>query len=168
MRADSYRASHETGAGGVVAPIILPNVPTDVCRDDTQRPYVLEYLHELVVKSVNESGGYGMLLGPHASQTEREQFAAAIRANPRQYIAQPTLALSRAPIIVDEHLEGRHLDVKYFILLLALSDVGTPVDDAIDDPFFALHPIGDQAHTASDPLPRATQTQTVEPKARGA
>lgn len=96
--------------------MILPNVPTYVCRDDTQRQYVLEHLHELVVKSVNESGGYGMLVGPYASQTEREQFAAAIRANPRQYIAQPTLALSRAPIIVDEHLEGRHVDLRPYIL----------------------------------------------------
>jgi len=96
--------------------MILPNVPTYVCRDDTQRQYVLEHLHELVVKSVNESGGYGMLVGPYASQTEREQFAAAIRANPRQYIAQPTLGLSRAPIIVDEHLEGRHVDLRPYIL----------------------------------------------------
>jgi uncharacterized circularly permuted ATP-grasp superfamily protein len=96
--------------------MILPNVPTYVCRDDTQRQYVLEHLHELVVKSVNESGGYGMLVGPYASKTEREQFAAAIRANPRQYIAQPTLGLSRAPIIVDEHLEGRHVDLRPYIL----------------------------------------------------
>lgn len=96
--------------------MILPNVPTYVCRDDTQRQYVLEHLHELVVKSVNESGGYGMLVGPYAPQTERERFAAAIRANPRQYIAQPTLALSRAPIIVDEHLEGRHVDLRPYIL----------------------------------------------------
>jgi uncharacterized circularly permuted ATP-grasp superfamily protein len=96
--------------------MILPNVPTYVCRDGTQRQYVLEHLHELVVKSVNESGGYGMLVGPYASKTEREQFAAAIRANPRQYIAQPTLGLSRAPIIVDEHLEGRHVDLRPYIL----------------------------------------------------
>ena len=96
--------------------MILPNVPTYVCRDDTQRQYVLEHLHELVVKSVNESGGYGMLVGPYASQTEREQFAEAIRADPRKYIAQPTLGLSRAPIIVDEHLEGRHVDLRPYVL----------------------------------------------------
>ncbi|MDH3605176.1 MAG: circularly permuted type 2 ATP-grasp protein [Candidatus Tectomicrobia bacterium] len=96
--------------------MILPNVPTYVCRDDTQRQYVLEHLPELVIKSVNESGGYGMLVGPCASQTEREQFAEAIRADPRQYIAQPTLGLSRAPIIVDEHLEGRHVDLRPYVL----------------------------------------------------
>jgi uncharacterized circularly permuted ATP-grasp superfamily protein len=96
--------------------MILANVPTYVCRDDTQRQYVLEHLPELVVKSVNESGGYGMLVGPYASKTEREQFAEAIRADPRQYIAQPTLSLSRAPIIVDERLEGRHVDLRPYVL----------------------------------------------------
>jgi uncharacterized circularly permuted ATP-grasp superfamily protein len=96
--------------------MILPNVPTYVCRDDTQRQYVLEHLHELVVKSVNESGGYGMLVGPYATAAERKQFAEAIRADSRQYIAQPTLGLSRAPIIVDEHLEGRHVDLRPYVL----------------------------------------------------
>jgi uncharacterized circularly permuted ATP-grasp superfamily protein len=96
--------------------MILAYVPSSVCRDDTQRQYVLEHLPDLVVKSVNESGGYGMLVGPYASKTEREQFAKAIRADPRQYIAQPTLGLSRAPIIVDERLEGRHVDLRPYVL----------------------------------------------------
>ena len=69
-----------------------------------------------MVKAVNESGGYGMLIGPHASTAERQAFAAAIAANPRNYIAQPTLALSRAPVIVDGALEGRHVDLRPYIL----------------------------------------------------
>ncbi len=96
--------------------VMLQNVPTYVCGDDDQRAYVLEHLDELVVKSVNESGGYGMLIGPHASAREREQFAQAIRAEPRKYIAQPTLALSRTPIMVDGHFEGRHVDLRPYVL----------------------------------------------------
>jgi uncharacterized circularly permuted ATP-grasp superfamily protein len=96
--------------------IILPNVPTYICWDDAQRQYVLEHLDELVVKAVNESGGYGMLVGPQASAQERSQFAQAIRAHPRNYIAQPTLALSRAPILVEDGLEGRHVDLRPYIL----------------------------------------------------
>ena len=95
---------------------VLPNVPTYVCREEGQRRYVLEHLGELVVKAVNESGGYGMLIGPHASSAERQAFAEAIAANPRNYIAQPTLALSRAPVIVDGVLEGRHVDLRPYIL----------------------------------------------------
>jgi uncharacterized circularly permuted ATP-grasp superfamily protein len=95
---------------------ILPNVPTFVCWDDAQRQHVLENLDKLVVKAVNQSGGYGMLIGPHASQAERDKFAALIKANPRDYIAQPTLALSRAPVIVGDHFEGRHVDLRPYIL----------------------------------------------------
>ncbi|MGH2760626.1 MAG: circularly permuted type 2 ATP-grasp protein [Actinomycetota bacterium] len=96
--------------------IILPNVPTYVCWEDDQRRYVREHLDELVVKAANESGGYGMLVGPHSSAAEREEFAERIDADPRNYIAQPTLGLSRAPVIVDRHLEGRHVDLRPFIL----------------------------------------------------
>jgi uncharacterized circularly permuted ATP-grasp superfamily protein len=96
--------------------IILPNVPTYVCWDDRQRRYVLDHLDALVVKAVNESGGYGMLMGPYASAVERRQFAEAIYTRPRHYIAQPTLALSRAPILVDGHFEGRHVDLRPYIL----------------------------------------------------
>jgi uncharacterized circularly permuted ATP-grasp superfamily protein len=95
---------------------ILPNVPTYICRDDGDRAYVLDHLHELVVKSANESGGYGMLVGPHASQAEREEFAAKIKAEPRNYMAQPTISLSRVPTIVGERIEGRHVDLRPYIL----------------------------------------------------
>jgi uncharacterized circularly permuted ATP-grasp superfamily protein len=96
--------------------IVLPNVPTYMCWDDTQRRHVLDNLDKLVVKAANESGGYGMLVGPHASAQERADFAQRIEANPRNYMAQPTLALSRAPVIVDDHFEGRHVDLRPYIL----------------------------------------------------
>jgi uncharacterized circularly permuted ATP-grasp superfamily protein len=96
--------------------VLLPNVPTFMCWDDTQRQHVLANLDTLVVKAANESGGYGMLVGPHASQPERAAFAQRIQAHPRNYIAQPTLALSRAPVIVDDHFEGRHVDLRPYIL----------------------------------------------------
>ncbi len=95
---------------------LLPNVPTYICGEATQRQHVLANLDQLVVKSVNESGGYGMLIGPHATAAERATFAARIAAQPRNYIAQPTLALSRAPVIVDDHFEGRHVDLRPYIL----------------------------------------------------
>jgi uncharacterized circularly permuted ATP-grasp superfamily protein len=95
---------------------ILPNVPTYVCWDDTERKHVLANLDKLVVKAANESGGYGMLIGPHAAAAERAAFAERIEAVPRNYIAQPTLALSRAPVIVEDHFEGRHVDLRPYIL----------------------------------------------------
>jgi len=95
---------------------ILPNVPTYVCWDDTERKHVVANLDKLVVKAANESGGYGMLIGPHAATAERAAFAERIQAAPRNYIAQPTLALSRAPVIVDDHFEGRHVDLRPYIL----------------------------------------------------
>ena len=95
---------------------ILPNVPTYVCWEDDDRRYVLDHLDALVVKAANESGGYGMLVGPHANAAEREEFARRIAAQPRNYIAQPTLALSRAPVLVDDHFEGRHLDLRPYVL----------------------------------------------------
>ncbi len=95
---------------------ILPNVPSYVCWEPAQRQHVLENLDKLVVKAVNQSGGYGMLVGPHASQEERDKFKDLINANPRDYIAQPTLSLSRVPVIVDDHLEGRHVDLRPYVL----------------------------------------------------
>jgi uncharacterized circularly permuted ATP-grasp superfamily protein len=95
---------------------ILPNVPTYLCWRDDDRRYVLEHLSELVVKAANESGGYGMLVGPHSTAAQREEFAARIQAQPRNYIAQPTLALSRCPTIVDDHFEGRHVDLRPYVL----------------------------------------------------
>jgi len=96
--------------------ILLPNVPTYVCWDDGERAFVLEHLDELVVKAANESGGYGMLIGPHSTAEERRDFAGRIQANPRNYIAQPTLALSRVPVLVEDHYEGRHVDLRPFVL----------------------------------------------------
>ncbi|MDA0834892.1 MAG: circularly permuted type 2 ATP-grasp protein [Planctomycetota bacterium] len=95
---------------------ILPNVPTYVCHEEEDRKYVLEHLDELVVKAANESGGYGMMIGPHASDEERKKFAQLIADHPRNYIAQPTLSLSRVPTIVGDHFEGRHVDLRPYIL----------------------------------------------------
>jgi uncharacterized circularly permuted ATP-grasp superfamily protein len=95
---------------------ILPNVPTFVCHDPKQREHVLVNLDKLVVKAANESGGYGMLMGPQASSAERAAFAERIRANPRNYIAQPLLGLSRAPTLVEGSVEGRHVDLRPYIL----------------------------------------------------
>lgn len=96
---------------------LIPNVETYLCYDDKQREYVLANLDKLVVKPANESGGYGMLIGPHSTKKEREEFARLIKANPRNYIAQPTLALSTAPTLVGKNsLEPRHLDLRPFIL----------------------------------------------------
>ncbi|MFP5350319.1 MAG: circularly permuted type 2 ATP-grasp protein [Gammaproteobacteria bacterium] len=96
--------------------ILLPNVPTYLCDDAQERGFVLANLDKLVVKATNESGGYGMLVGPHATAAEREAFRARIEANPRNYIAQPTLSLSRAPVLIDDHIEGRHVDFRPYIL----------------------------------------------------
>ncbi|MBV9488635.1 MAG: circularly permuted type 2 ATP-grasp protein [Verrucomicrobia bacterium] len=95
---------------------ILPNVPTYLCWDEKDAAYVLDNLDKLVVKAANESGGYGMLVGPHASESQRAEFAKRIRANPRNYIAQPTLALSSVPVIIDGRFEGRHVDLRPYIL----------------------------------------------------
>ncbi len=95
---------------------ILANVPSYLCMYDDQREYVLANLDKLVVKPANESGGYGMLIGPRATHEEREKFAALIRENPRNYMAQPTLDISTAPTLVDGKLAPRHLDLRPFVL----------------------------------------------------
>jgi uncharacterized circularly permuted ATP-grasp superfamily protein len=95
---------------------ILPNVPTYLCSDPEQLRYVLDHLEELVVKPANESGGYGMLVGPHASQKQIEQFRKIVAEQPRNYIAQPTLALSTCPTLCEDRLEPRHIDLRPFIL----------------------------------------------------
>jgi uncharacterized circularly permuted ATP-grasp superfamily protein len=96
--------------------IILPNVPTHICAENGDLTYVLEHLEELVVKAANESGGYGMLVGPHSTREQCAEFACRIKASPRNYIAQPTLALSRVPTITGDHFEGRHVDLRPYIL----------------------------------------------------
>ena len=95
---------------------ILPNVPTYLCWRDKDRQYVLDHLDQLVVKAANESGGYGMLIGPSSTKQQQAEFAEKIRATPRNYIAQPVVALSRAPVIVDDHFEGRHVDLRPYVL----------------------------------------------------
>jgi len=95
---------------------ILPNVPSYICSDKAQMQHVLQNLDKLVVKPANESGGYGMLMGPQASKKEREEFARKIRANPRNYMAQPLISLSTAPILGDNGVEPRHLDLRPFVL----------------------------------------------------
>lgn len=95
---------------------IIPNVETYLLDDDTQRQHVLDNLDKLVVKAVGESGGYGMLIGPHSTAAEREEFRRRIIADPRNYIAQPTLALSRAPCFIEGQVEARHVDLRPYIL----------------------------------------------------
>ena len=95
---------------------ILPNVPTYICDEEKDLAYVLENLNQLVVKAANESGGYGMLIGPHSTKEQCADFAKRIQADPRNYIAQPTLALSRVPTVVEDHLQGRHVDLRPYIL----------------------------------------------------
>ncbi len=96
---------------------ILQNVPTFQMSDDKQRDHVLANLEKMVVKAVGESGGYGMLIGPHSSQQQRDDFRARILAEPRNYIAQPTLALSCAPCLIDGEVESRHIDLRPYILM---------------------------------------------------
>ena len=95
---------------------VLQNVETFLCFREKDREYVLKNLDKLVVKAVGESGGYGMLIGPHASTKEREAFAEKIRANPRNYIAQPTISFSRAPCLIGDELQPRHVDLRPYVL----------------------------------------------------
>lgn len=96
--------------------MILPNVPTYLCANDEQRNYVLDHLPELVIKPANESGGYGILVGPRATREQLDKYRELITTNPRNYVAQPTLSLSRVPTIVGDRLEGRHVDLRPYIL----------------------------------------------------
>lgn len=95
---------------------LLLNVPTYLCWEQQQQDHVLANLDKLVVKAANEAGGYGMLVGPHASAEQRQEFAQRIKANPRNYIAQPTLCLSRVPTLVNNNFEGCHVDLRPYIL----------------------------------------------------
>jgi uncharacterized circularly permuted ATP-grasp superfamily protein len=104
---------------------ILPNVPSYRCVDKAQRDYVIDNITKMVVKPANESGGYGMLIGPKASKAERDRFVRKILADPRNYMAQPMLRLSTAPTLVNNHAEARHLDLRPFILSGATTYVTT-------------------------------------------
>jgi uncharacterized circularly permuted ATP-grasp superfamily protein len=95
---------------------LLPNVPSYLCHDERERRYVLEHIEKLVVKPANESGGYGMLIGPRSTKREREKFRKLVEADPRNYMAQPTLSLSTAPIVTPRGPSPRHVDLRPFIL----------------------------------------------------
>ncbi|MGE0266963.1 MAG: circularly permuted type 2 ATP-grasp protein [Candidatus Omnitrophota bacterium] len=95
---------------------ILPNVPTYLCWDSQQRQHVLNNMSKMVVKLDSQSGGYGMLMGNQAEKKQIEEFSEKIKANPRNYIAQPVMALSRVPTIIGENIEGRHVDLRPFVL----------------------------------------------------
>lgn len=95
---------------------ILSNVPTYICDDEKDREYVLSHLDELVIKPTNESGGYGIVLGPQAARSQLTEVAELIRANPRNYIAQPMLTLSTVPTLVESSLKPRHVDLRPFVL----------------------------------------------------
>jgi uncharacterized circularly permuted ATP-grasp superfamily protein len=95
---------------------MLPNVPTYLCWEKQQLDHVLANLDKLVVKAANEAGGYGMLVGTQSTQEERQEFAEKIKANPRNYIAQPTLSLSRVPTLLEDKFQGCHVDLRPYIL----------------------------------------------------
>ncbi len=95
---------------------VLPNVETYILAEDEARQYTLDHLDKMVVKAVGESGGYGMLIGPQATRAELEQFRQLILADPRNYISQPTLMLSRAPCLLDGQFDSRHVDLRPYIL----------------------------------------------------
>jgi len=95
---------------------ILPNIETYLCREPAQLDHVLANLDKLVVKAVGASGGYGMLVGPHSTKAQQDEFATALRADPDNYIAQPTIQLSTAPCLIDHEIDARHVDLRPFIL----------------------------------------------------
>ena len=107
-----FQAVVQTYASERVARDLRTRLVTKISGQD----HVIENLDKLVVKAANESGGYGMLVGPHSTAEQREKFRGAINADPRNYIAQPTLALSRVPVIVEDHFEGRHVDLRPYVL----------------------------------------------------
>jgi uncharacterized circularly permuted ATP-grasp superfamily protein len=95
---------------------ILPNVETFLCGDPPQMQHVLENIGDFVIKAVGEAGGYGMLIGPHSTKAEQEDFAEKVKADPRNYIAQPTISLSRAPCFIDGQVEPRCVDLRPYVL----------------------------------------------------
>jgi len=95
---------------------VLQNVETFLMSDPLQRRHVLGNLQQYVVKAVGESGGYGMLIGPHSTAAQREEFRERVEADPRNYIAQPTINLSRAPCFLDGTVQPRHVDLRPYIL----------------------------------------------------
>ena len=96
--------------------ILLPNVPTYLCGEEKDKLYVLDNIKDLVIKQTDASGGYGMLIGPRSTKKEQEEFREKIKKNPRNYIAQPVINLSRVPTLTDGDIEGRHVDLRPYIL----------------------------------------------------
>ena len=96
--------------------VLLPNVKTYICNEESDRKYVLENIAKLVVKQTDASGGYGMLIGPRSTKKEQEEFKVKINSNPRNYIAQPTINLSRVPTLSEGSIEGRHVDLRPYVL----------------------------------------------------
>lgn len=96
--------------------MILPNVQTYICDREDERKYVIENISKLVVKQTDASGGYGMLIGPKSTKEQQAEFVEKIKKNPRNYIAQPTINLSRVPTLTDNGIEGRHVDLRPYIL----------------------------------------------------
>jgi uncharacterized circularly permuted ATP-grasp superfamily protein len=101
---------------------LLGNVPTYLGADEDDRRYILEHLDELVVKTVDGSGGYGMLIGPVSTAGERAEFRRRVEAEPREFVAQPTIALSRMPIYLEE-LRPAHVDLRPFVLSSRVTSV---------------------------------------------
>lgn len=95
---------------------IIPNVPTYLCSEESDLKYVLDNIHNLVVKAANGAGGYGMIIGPKSTKQEQEDFKELIKADPRNYIAQPVLNLSTVPTLISDKIESRHVDLRPFIL----------------------------------------------------
>ncbi len=96
--------------------MILPNVQTYICAEKNDLDFVLDHMHELVIKQTDASGGYGMLIGPKSTKKEQEDFKEKIKNNPRNYIAQPTINLSRVPTLTENSIEGRHVDLRPYVL----------------------------------------------------
>ena len=95
---------------------LLPNIQTHICAEDDDCKYVIENIHQLVVKQTDASGGYGMMIGPKSTKEQQKEFIGKIKANPRNYIAQPTINLSRVPTLADNAIEGRHVDLRPYVL----------------------------------------------------
>lgn len=95
---------------------ILPNVPTYVCEDEKQRQHVIDNIENFVVKTAHGSGGYGMLIGPFSTKKEQKDMIDNILREPRNYIGQPVIQLSRVPVMVKDHFEGRHVDLRPYVL----------------------------------------------------
>ena len=96
--------------------MLLPNVDTYICDEEKELNYVVENIDKLVVKQTDASGGYGMLIGPKSTRAEQQEFVKKIKNNPRNYIAQPTISLSRVPTLTEEGIQGRHVDLRPYIL----------------------------------------------------